>query len=157
MKINRRDFFLASSSACLLAQRARPSSAQTRRRPPAPLKPFSAEGRKVVVYTTAENTDHRISATDTLTFKRHGQPLETQVCVFVDPSRTYQTILGVGGALTDASAETFAKLPKDKQQEILDAYFDARKGIGYTFARTNIHSCDFSSSSYTYVAEGDKE
>jgi glucosylceramidase len=156
MKIDRRDFLLLSSSACLLTQNARPSSAQTRRTPIAS-KTFSTEGRRVVVYTTAEKTDYRISATDTLTFKHFGQPLETQVCVFVDPSKTYQTLLGIGGAITDASAETFAKLPKDKQQEILDAYFDAQKGIGYTFARTNIHSCDFSSESYTYVAEGDKD
>ena len=156
MRINRRGFLLLSSSACLLAQNARPSSAQARRPSAAP-KTFSAEGRRVSVYTTAEKTDYRISPTDTLTFKHLGQPLETQVCVFVDPSKTYQTHLGIGGALTDASAETFAKLPRDKQREILDAYFDAQKGIGYTFARTNIHSCDFSSGSYTYVAEGDKE
>src|ERR1700753_1956014 len=99
----------------------------------------------------------RTTATATLTFKRLGQPLETQVCVFVDPSRTYQTLLGIGGAITDAAAETFAKLPDDKQREVLEAYYDPTKGIGYTFARTNIHSCDFSSESYTYVAEGDKE
>jgi glucosylceramidase len=86
-----------------------------------------------------------------------GQPLETQVCVFVDPAKTFQTILGIGGALTDSSAETFAKLPAPKQREILDAYFDSSKGIGYTLARTNIHSCDFSSGSYTYVDEGDKD
>src|SRR5436309_14885974 len=152
MKINRRDFLLAASSACLLTQNVRPSSAQTRR-PSAASKPFSTEGRKVFVYTTAEKTDHRISSTDTLTFKHLGQPLETQTCVFVDPSKTYQTLLGIGGALTDASAETFAKLPKDKQQEILNAYFDAQKGIGYTFGRTNIHSSDLPRSSYTYVAE----
>jgi glucosylceramidase len=156
MKINRRAFLLASSSAWLLAKNVWPASAQ-RRRPSAAPKTSSVEGRSVSVYTTAEKTGYRISATDTPTFKQHGQPLETQVCVFVDPSRTYQTFLGIGGALTDASAETFAKLPADKQQEILDAYFDARKGIGYTFARTNIHSCDFSSGSYTYVKEGDKE
>jgi glucosylceramidase len=120
-------------------------------------KQSSLEGRKVAVYTTAENTDHRISATDTLTFKHLGQPLETQVCVFVDPAKTFQTHIGIGGALTDAAAETFAKVPKDKQREILQAYFDRQTGIGYTFARTNIHSCDFSSGSYTYVAEGDKE
>src|SRR5699024_1739668 len=29
------------------------------------------------------------------------------------------------------------------------------KGIGYTLARTNINSTDFSSESYTYVAEND--
>src|SRR5207302_5247689 len=73
------------------------------------------------------------------------------------PSTKFQTILGIGGALTDASAETFAKLPPAKQQEILKAYFDSSTGIGYTLARTNIHSCDFSSASYTYVDEGDKE
>ena len=155
MKISRRNFLLLSSSACLLTQNVRPASAQTRR-PAVASKPFSTNGRQVAVYTTAENSPHRLSATDTLTFKHLGQPLETQVCVFVDPSKTYQTHLGIGGAITDAAAETFAKVPKDKQQEILDAYFDVRKGIGYTFARTNIHSCDFSSRSYTYVAEGDK-
>ena len=40
---------------------------------------------------------------------------------------------------------------------MLEAYYDIDKGIGYTFARTNINSCDFSSGSYTYVSEGDKE
>src|SRR6185437_6939144 len=119
-------------------------------------KPYNAVGKKVIVYTTADNTSYRLSPTDTLMFKHMGQPFETQVCVFVDPSRTFQTILGIGGALTDASAETFAKLPASRQAEILDAYFDPDKGIGYTLGRTNIHSCDFSSSSYTYCDEGDK-
>jgi glucosylceramidase len=119
--------------------------------------PVPIEEKEVAVYTTAANTDSRLSATDTLRFKPMGQPLETQICVFVDPSRTFQTILGIGGALTDASAETFAKLPKARQSELLSAYFDVRNGIGYTLARTNIHSCDFSSGSYTYVNEGDAE
>lgn len=154
MKIDRRKFLVTSASAGLLAKAELPASAQSRRAAP---RRFSVDGRQVTVYTTAEKTDHRISATDTLGFKQHGQPLETQVCVFVDPSRTYQTVMGFGGAITDAAAETFAKVPKDKQREILDAYFDAKKGIGYTLARTNIHSCDFSSGSYTYVEEGDKE
>src|SRR6185295_7145444 len=109
------------------------------------------------VYTTADKTKHRLSATDTLVFKPMGQPLETQICVFVDPTKTFQTILGVGGALTDASAETFAKLPKAKQQEFLNAYYSRDTGIGYKLARTNIHSCDFSSDIYTYVDEGDKD
>src|SRR5487761_2458422 len=67
-----------------------------------------------------------------------GQPLETQPCVFIDPSKTFQTFIGIGGALTDAAAETYARLPRDKQQEIMQAYFDPVKGIGYTLARTNI-------------------
>ena len=114
-------------------------------------------GKKIMVYTTAEKTGYRLSPTDTLQFTYMGQPKETQPCVFIDASKTFQTFIGIGGALTDASAETFAMLPKEKQKEILEAYYDPKKGIGYTLARTNIHSCDFSSGSYTYVADGDKE
>jgi glucosylceramidase len=118
---------------------------------------FATAGKTITVYTTADSSNYRLSLTDTLQFSDFGQPKETQVCVFVDPGKTFQSFLGIGAALTDASAETFAKLPKEKQQEVLQAYFDPQKGIGYTLARTNIHSCDFSSGSYTYVADGDKD
>jgi glucosylceramidase len=120
-----------------------------------PSEPKIPALKKVVVYTTAEGTDLRLTATETLTFVEFGQPLETQPCIFVDPGKTFQTFVGIGGAITDASAETFAKLPLSKQQEILENYFDTNKGIGYSLARTNIHSCDFSSGSYTYVDEKD--
>lgn len=119
--------------------------------------PFSTEGKRVIAYTTADSTQLRITPTDTLTFTDLAQPVETQVCVFVDPTKTFQTYLGVGAALTDAAAETFYKIPEDKQQEVLKAFFDKQSGIGYTIARTNINSCDFSSDMYTYVSEGDKE
>src|SRR6202035_5881145 len=110
------------------------------------------------VYTTAENTNFRISKTDSsLQFSDFGQPAETQVCVFVDASHSFQTIIGIGGAITDASAETFAKLPLKVQKNFLTSYYDTVKGIGYTLGRTNIHSCDFSSASYTYVSDGDAE
>jgi len=118
--------------------------------------PFDGvQTREIAVYTTADKTDCRLFATDNRAFKPMGQRLETQICVFVDPAKRFQTIRGLGGALTDASAETFAKLPPTKHREILDAYFDPNKGIGYTLGRTHIHSCDFSSAGYTWVREGD--
>ncbi len=120
-----------------------------------PSGPKNLATKKVVVYTTAEGTDLRLTPTETLTFTDFGQPLETQPCIFVDPGKTFQTFVGIGGAITDASAETFAKLPLSKQQEIIQNYYDLDKGIGYTLARTNIHSCDFSSGSYTYVEDKD--
>ena len=119
--------------------------------------PFSVYGKTVKVYTSADSTNLRITNTDNLNFSVLKQPVETQTCVFVDPNKTFQTFLGIGGAITDASAEVFAKLPKEKQQEFLDAYFSKDKGIGYSLARTTIHSSDFSSGSYTYITEGDKE
>ncbi len=117
----------------------------------------AADPKQVVVITTADSTDLRLTPTDTLGFTQMGQPVETQICVFVDPSKKYQEFFGIGAALTDASAETFYKLPKDKQQEVMTAFFDKEKGIGYTVGRTNINSCDFSSGSYTYVDSNDKE
>lgn len=118
---------------------------------------FSTEGKTVVAYTTADSTQLRLTATDTLSFKDMGQPVETQVCVFVDPTKTFQDYFGIGAALTDAAAETFYKMPKDKQQEILKAFFDKQSGIGYTVARTNINSCDFSSDTYNYVSDSSKD
>ncbi len=118
---------------------------------------FNTEGRKVIVYTTADSSDYKLSVTDSLQFREMEPVKETRIYVFVEPDRTFQTFMGIGGALTDASAETFAKLPETKQKELLQAYFDAGKGIGYTLGRTNINSCDFSSNSYTYVTDGDKE
>jgi hypothetical protein len=47
----------------------------------------------------------------------------------------------------------FAKLTKESQQEFLNAYYDKEKELVYLI-RTTIHSCDFSSGSYTYVEEG---
>lgn len=111
---------------------------------------------KGMVYTTADQTSLRLTSGELLKFTEMKQPFETQVCVFVDATKTFQTMVGIGAAITDASAETFAKLPKDKQQEFLQACFDADKGIGYTLARTTIQSCDFSSGSYSYVKDKDE-
>ena len=118
---------------------------------------INLDSKKVIVYTTADSTNYRLTATDTLSFADFDQPLETQPSIFIDASHQFQTFLGIGGALTDAAAETFAKLPADKQKELLDAYYDKNKGIGYSIGRTNINSCDFSSDMYTYVKDGDKE
>ncbi|MFZ4620244.1 MAG: glycoside hydrolase family 30 protein [Bacteroidota bacterium] len=117
----------------------------------------SAGQKNAVVYTTAEKTEYRLTKTDSRTFAPSIQPMETEICVFVNPAKTFQTVLGIGGAITDASAEVFAKLSPAKQQELLNAYYDVSKGIGYTLVRTTIHSSDFSSGSYIYVKEGDKE
>jgi glucosylceramidase len=156
MKMDRRRFLAASSSALAIGKLPL-NPTPTEPQPEIPPLDANLQARPIAVYTTADKTDLRLSRTDTLSFKRMGQPAETQICVFVDPNKRSQTILGIGGALTDSSAETFAKIPAAKQQEVLDAYYDPNKGIRYTLARTNIHSCDFSSASYTYVDEGDKE
>jgi glucosylceramidase len=118
--------------------------------------PFDTAGRTVQVFTTASEGGQRLAlGAAPLSFGPAAQPPETEVSIFVDPAQRHQVLLGIGGAITDASAEVFAKLPATQQQELLTRYYDADKGIGYTWARTTIHSSDFSSASYTYVREGD--
>jgi glucosylceramidase len=117
---------------------------------------FSGKGKRIEVYTTASNTDLRLTKTENLQFTEARQPLESEISIFINPNKTFQKLLGIGGAITDASAEVFSKLPEEKQQEFLKAYYDPVDGIGYSLTRTTIHSCDFSSESYTYIEENDK-
>ena len=115
--------------------------------------------RAINVYTTADNTNLRLTLTNTLSFSFSAseQPVESEISVFVAPNKKFQTFMGIGGAITDASAEVFAKLTPAKQAELLSAYYNKDNGIGYSLLRTSIHSSDFSSGSYTYIEEGDQE
>ena len=117
---------------------------------------FAQKITTIDVYTTADSTKYRLSKIATLNFSEKGQPFENEITVFVDPSKTFQSYMGIGGAITDAAAETFYKLPENKRKELLSAYYSTTNGIGYTIARTNINSCDFSSDMYTYVNDNDK-
>src|SRR4051812_29322749 len=73
---------------------------------------FSTTNKKITVYTTAETSNLKLTATDNLVFSSAKQPLETETSIFVEPSKKFQKFIGIGGAVTDASAEAFAKLSK---------------------------------------------
>lgn len=118
---------------------------------------FSTNDKTISVYTTAKDAEKRMALTQTLKFSPGQQPPETDIAIFVNPNKRFQKVLGIGGAITDSSAEVFGKLSPAKQEEFLQAYYDKDKGIGYSLARTTIHSSDFSSASYTYIKEGDKD
>ena len=119
---------------------------------------FSLDGKQISIYTTTHRGNSKLAlSNETITFEDFKQPLETEAAINVDPTKQFQTFMGIGAALTDASAETFYKLPKDKQDLFMEAYYDIEKGIGYSLGRTTIHSCDFSNGSYTYIEEGDTE
>ncbi len=104
------------------------------------------------IHLTAKDTDARLKLAGTLT---SAAPATANCSIFIDDAVHFQTLLGIGGAVTDAAAETLAKLPPAKQRELMTAYFDPKAGIGYSLIRTTIHSCDFSSASYTYTNDND--
>jgi len=82
---------------------------------------------------------------------------KTNCEIKVTPEERYQTVRGFGGAITEAAAYTLSRLPKDMVDEVLQAYFDPRRGNAYTMSRVHINSCDFSLENYSYVDSFDTE
>ncbi|WP_310605595.1 glycoside hydrolase family 30 protein [Anaerosporobacter sp.] len=75
----------------------------------------------------------------------------------VYPNETRQTVLGFGGAFTEAAAETMSTMSDKTKEQFLQAYF-GEEGNKYNFCRTHIQSCDFSLGNYAYVEDAeDKE
>ena len=75
----------------------------------------------------------------------------------VDPGRKYQTIMGFGGAITEAAAVTLSKMSEDQRSEVISSYYDQKDGLGYSLGRVHINSCDFALGNYTYVEDNDVE
>lgn len=107
------------------------------------------------IFLSARDTGDRLAEKPPLSFQDDLQGIEYPV-INVYEDVEYQKIIGFGGAFTEAAAVTFHKLPKDKQDMVLKAYFDKQSGHGYTFCRTHMNSCDFSLGNYSCVEkEGD--
>ncbi|HEY9509342.1 MAG TPA: glycosyl hydrolase, partial [Verrucomicrobiae bacterium] len=62
-----------------------------------------AADHSVSIFLTAKDSDQRLGNVGESTFNELAQPTEKQDAVIVDSSKTFQTIIGIGGALTDAS------------------------------------------------------
>jgi glucosylceramidase len=114
--------------------------------------------KEAIVYLSAKTASRLLAEIEHRAFEPLNQPDETYPTIMIDVDKTFQTIEGFGGAFTDASAITFAKLSREERERFLKACFDPREGNGYTLCRTTIHSCDYSSEMYTYAeVEDDKE
>jgi glucosylceramidase len=73
------------------------------------------------------------------------------VRLWVDSKCRFQAIDGFGGAFTEAAATTWLKLSEAKQQQVLQAYFDAVQGHGYNMCRVHMNSCDFALGNYAHA------
>ena len=63
--------------------------------------------------------------------------LPTEKALTLDTTRTYQEILGFGGAFTEASAINWKMLSEEDQAEVIRLYFASPEegGHGYTIGR----------------------
>ncbi|XP_018007353.1 lysosomal acid glucosylceramidase [Hyalella azteca] len=79
----------------------------------------------------------------------------TSASVAVDTSNTYQTILGFGGAFTDAAGQNFNALSDKTKEWLLRSYY-APEGNEYNIGRVPIGCSDYSTYPYSLDdVEGD--
>ena len=104
----------------------------------------SLDADEIVVFTTskaglrlARSTTAFVSENATESWRR----------VSVDAATAYETILGWGGALTDAAAITLGKMASS--EKILAQYYGPT-GAEYSLGRVPVGSCDFSTHIYSY-------
>ena len=81
----------------------------------------------------------------------HEGPAPAGPSVFVDPARRMQTLLGFGGAFTEAAALTWQQLTPALRDELMQAWFDPTHGHGYTLCRVPMGSSDFGLGNYAHV------
>ena len=71
--------------------------------------------------------------------------------VDVDGSRTYQSVVGWGAAMSDASAYLIeTRLAPDQREALLQELFGLESGIGLSFVRIPMGASDFSRMHYSY-------
>jgi glucosylceramidase len=97
---------------------------------------------RIELIETARQSSNRLSPVQAPTFA--PDPGGPGPVLRPDPSQTYQTLVGFGGAITESSAYNLTRIPPEKAREILESYYHPSKGIGYTLTRTHLNSCDFS-------------
>lgn len=107
--------------------------------------------RAVQPYLTARDGQARLAAQPPLGWA--SATADAPPGIFVDPTRVFQSVEGIGGALTEASARVWQRLGAERRAEVLRAYFDPVDGLGYSLCRTHIASCDFSDGNYSYAEQ----
>lgn len=61
----------------------------------------------------------------------------------IDPAKTYQSILGLGGSFDHSTCDNLSKLPEAKRAEVIESLFSPTKGIGMNLMRVCIGASDF--------------
>jgi glucosylceramidase len=97
--------------------------------------------------TTPDGTD-KLTYMGTVPFTSAPPSALTAV---IDPSRTFQTMAGFGGAITDSSAVVLYRLSPAARDAAMRSLFDPRTGDGLSYLRQPIGGSDFvASRAYTY-------
>lgn len=82
------------------------------------------------------------------------EPAQAKI-ISIDTKERKQTMIGFGGAFTEASAYNLRRVSARVRSQVIKDYFDPVDGLGYSMGRVSIHGCDFSLGSYLYIRDHD--
>lgn len=100
-------------------------------------------------YLTARGTEHGLTLAE---LPPATDAMGPAVSLWVDADTCFQTMLGFGGAFTEAAAHTWLALSRPQQDALLKACFDPEAGHGYTLCRVHMNSCDFALGNYAHAS-----
>lgn len=130
--------FLPVVSAC---GRAASVAARTR-------QSDAERGRVAEVWLTTGSRVHLLSRRPDLPIR--ARVARGDIVIDVDDRVTYQTMVGFGAAVTDASAYLINQTLGSGREAVLRDLFDPRSGLGLSFIRVPMGASDFSPTHYTY-------
>ena len=114
-------------------------------------KAYRIVGDLTLHYTTMDQQNLYTLRNDLATLYPKADAPVTGFDVKLDPNTTYQTILGVGASLTDASAYLMHDvLAEDKRIDLMRQLFSQDDGIGISFLRNPMGSSDYARFVYSY-------
>ncbi|MBS2007488.1 MAG: glycosyl hydrolase [Cyanobacteria bacterium SZAS TMP-1] len=113
-------------------------------------RPSLAKGKEAGgVSVTVTGGDKRLAGLSPLEWR--AVDAQSKDVIVIDASKKYQSILGFGGAFTDASCYTFNKMEAKKRKAILDQLFGkSDNGLGLNVCRTCIGASDYSRNVYSF-------
>jgi glucosylceramidase len=105
------------------------------------------------VHVWITTPDGRLAMSDqgTVAFAPGGPAPSSDPTITVDDTRTFQSMVGFGGSLTDSSASVLSGLSPAARDRALRDLFDPNSGDGLSFLRQPIGASDFTATTaYTY-------
>jgi glucosylceramidase len=79
-----------------------------------------------------------------------AEPAPGLPVISIDPKERFQTMQGFGATFTEAGLLNLNKLPRQRQERVLQSLFDSKRGAGFTLMKSPMAAFDFASAGAWY-------
>lgn len=109
-----------------------------------------AGAQDIAITVSSLDGEYKLSGLESTAFTE-GTVTANETVIRVDPSKTYQTIVGIGSSLEHATCYNLSRVSEADRREVLTRLLDRDEGIGMDLMRICIGTSDFTGDPwYTY-------